>query len=83
MILLKYFYLLILSLTTCSKFHLDTIYRSKDMMILVKNCGCVAVLVVWHPDMDSMRCGLRTTHGATGVVVQGTPVLYEEERRTT
>ena len=52
---------------TCTKFHIDTVYRSKDMMILV-NCGCCGVAsgygcAVW--------CG---THGATGV--QGT-VLYE------
>ena len=45
--------LLILSFT-CTTFHLDKIYRSKDMMILV-NCGCSGVVGrVRHPDM----CGL-------------------------
>jgi len=58
---------------TCTKFHIDTIYRSKDMMILV-NCGCCGVA-------SGYGYAVWSTYGATGV--QGTPVLYEEERRTT
>ena len=51
---------------TCTKFHIDTIYRSKDMMILV-NSGCCGVA-------SGYGCAMWCTHGAT--VVQGT-VLYE------
>jgi len=51
---------------TCTKFHIDTIYRSKDMMILV-NCGCCGVA-------SGYGCAMWCTHGANGV--QGT-VLYE------
>ena len=46
----------------CTKLHLDTIYRSKDMMILV-NCGCCGVA-------SGYGCAVCSTYGATGV--QGT-----------
>ncbi len=52
---------------TCTKFHIDTIYRSKDMMILV-NCGCCGVA-------SGYGCAMWCTRGANGV--QGTTVLYE------
>ena len=42
------------------------------MMILV-NCGCCGVA-------SGYGCAVWSTYGATGV--QGTAVLYEEERRT-
>ena len=51
---------------TCTKFHIGTIYRSKDMMILV-NCGCCGMA-------SGYGCAMWCTHGATGVL--GT-VLYE------
>ena len=54
----------------CTKYQLATIYRSKDMMILV-NCGCCGVA-------SGYGYAVWCTYGATGV--EGT-VLYEAEER--
>ena len=69
-----------MSFTCTAKFHIDTIYRSKQdimwMMILV-NCGCCGVA-------SGYGCAMWCTHGATGVQQQeggGTVLLYEGSER--